>query len=344
MSLMDADDIPDYWRGVDRFPESEADSMSTDRLMLISADGHAGAADRRLPALRRGRHGSTSSRRSSSPARSGAASATAPWVCPRTASWSTPCSARRWSTCGAARTPCGRGARTGVWDSDRRNLELEAEGIVAEVLFPDFQNSNEPPWGAAFPFPDTNPDLRLAGARIFNRWLADFCAAAARPARRCRRRAAPRHRRRRWRRCGGSAPAGLASVMLPTGDSELASYHDTRYDPLWAACVDEGLPVTFHSGGTAVAGVRARGDVGHQAGVHVVGPTPALPAGPRRSLRALPRPRGGVHRAGHRLDPVDARAPRRALRVAVRARHHRRAPTSRRAATGARTATSARRS
>ena len=44
--------------------------------------------------------------------------------------------------------------------------------------------------------------------------------------------------------------AGLASVMLPTGDFELPSYHDPRYDPLWAACVDTGLPVTFHSGGT----------------------------------------------------------------------------------------------
>jgi predicted TIM-barrel fold metal-dependent hydrolase len=49
----------------------------------------------------------------------------------------------------------------------------------------------------------------------------------------------------RWAR-----EAGLASVMLPTGLFDLPSYHDPRYDPLWAACVDEGLPVTFHSGGT----------------------------------------------------------------------------------------------
>ena len=69
------------------------------------------------------------------------------------------------------------GGRSGVYDSDRRNLELEREGIVAEVLFADFQNSNEPPWGAAFPYPGTNPQLRLAGARAFNRWLADFSAA-----------------------------------------------------------------------------------------------------------------------------------------------------------------------
>jgi predicted TIM-barrel fold metal-dependent hydrolase len=141
------------------------------------------------------------------------------------------------------------GGRTGVYDSDRRNAELEREGIVAEILFADFQNSNEPPWGAAFPFPDTTPRLRLAGARAFNRWLADFCALL--PGRR-----------------GGVAlvqphdidvavaevawvkRAGLASVMLPTGDLELASYHHPRFDPLWAACVDNGLPITFHSGGT----------------------------------------------------------------------------------------------
>ena len=46
------------------------------------------------------------------------------------------------------------------------------------------------------------------------------------------------------------AESGLASVMLPTGDLGLPSYHDPRFDPLWAACVENGLPVTFHSGGT----------------------------------------------------------------------------------------------
>lgn len=39
------------------------------------------------------------------------------------------------------------GGCTGVFDSARRTTELEAEGIVGEVLFADFQNSNEPPWG-----------------------------------------------------------------------------------------------------------------------------------------------------------------------------------------------------
>jgi predicted TIM-barrel fold metal-dependent hydrolase len=140
------------------------------------------------------------------------------------------------------------GGLTGVHDSARRNAELEREGIVAEVLFPDFQNSNEPAWGAAFPFPDSTPRQRIAGARAFNRWLADFCAEL--PGRRAGMAIVHAYdldeavAEVRWAR-----RAGLASVMLPTGLDDLAGYHDPRYDPLWAACVDEGLPLTIHSGG-----------------------------------------------------------------------------------------------
>ena len=142
-----------------------------------------------------------------------------------------------------------RGGALGVYDSDVRNAELEGEGIVAEVLFADFQNSNEPPWGAAFPFPDTTPELRLAGARAFNRWLADFCGQL--PGRRAGVAVVQPHDIEtavgevRWVR-----EAGLASVMLPTGDWDLLGYHDPFFDPLWAACIEQDLPVTFHSGGT----------------------------------------------------------------------------------------------
>ncbi|HZQ59162.1 MAG TPA: amidohydrolase family protein [Acidimicrobiales bacterium] len=141
------------------------------------------------------------------------------------------------------------GGANGVWDSARRQAELEPEGIVAEVLFPDFQNSNEPPWGAAFPFPWTDDRRRLAGARIYNRWLADFCAEL--PGRRAGLAIVQPHdvatavADTRWAR-----GAGLAGILLPTGDVGLASYHDRRYDPLWRECCDLGLPVTVHSGGT----------------------------------------------------------------------------------------------
>ncbi len=140
------------------------------------------------------------------------------------------------------------GGLTGVFDSVRRTAELEQEGIVGEVLFADFQNSNEPPWGAAFPYPDTTPRHRRAGAVMFNRWLAEFCAEL--PGRRAGVGIVQPHDiERAVRDVHDLRASGLASVMLPTGDFELPPYQDPRYDPLWAACVDTGLPVTFHSGG-----------------------------------------------------------------------------------------------
>ena len=68
------------------------------------------------------------------------------------------------------------------WDSDRRLAELEADGIVAEVIFPN----TIPPFypepsldRASCPGPtEGDLELRWAGLRAHNRWLADFCAAA----------------------------------------------------------------------------------------------------------------------------------------------------------------------
>jgi predicted TIM-barrel fold metal-dependent hydrolase len=148
----------------------------------------------------------------------------------------------------SAQDAVSSGGRTGVYDSARRNAELEREGIVGEVLFADFQNSNEPPWGAAFPYPHTTPRLRRAGARAFNRWLADFCAEL--PGRRAGVGIVQPHDIDvAVRDVQELRDAGLASVMLPTGDGDLPPYQDRGYDPLWRACVDAGVPVTFHSGG-----------------------------------------------------------------------------------------------
>ena len=63
------------------------------------------------------------------------------------------------------------------WDSDRRLAENEADGIAAEVLFPNtvpafFEE------GSLLALPPTAADYerRWAGLQAHNRWLADFCA------------------------------------------------------------------------------------------------------------------------------------------------------------------------
>ena len=66
------------------------------------------------------------------------------------------------------------GRRAGVWPSKKH------DGVVAEVLFP---NTIPPffPTGAVVarpPGPD-DYELRLAGVRAHNRWLADWCAGQA---------------------------------------------------------------------------------------------------------------------------------------------------------------------
>src|SRR5205085_9317075 len=67
--------------------------------------------------------------------------------------------------------------RSQNWDNARRVRELEADGVVAEVVFP---NTVPPffPTGALVarqPAPEEY-ELRLAGIRAHNRWLADWCA------------------------------------------------------------------------------------------------------------------------------------------------------------------------
>jgi predicted TIM-barrel fold metal-dependent hydrolase len=64
------------------------------------------------------------------------------------------------------------------WDSARRKSDLESEGVVAEVIFPN----TAPPFMAKTVLSGVGPlsrqeyERQFAGLRAHNRWLADFCA------------------------------------------------------------------------------------------------------------------------------------------------------------------------
>ena len=171
-----------------------------------------------------------------------------------------------------------RGGALGVFDSDVRNAELERQGIVAEVLFADFQNSNEPPWGAAFPFPDTTPAPRLAGAPRSSTAGWPTSAAGSRAAAPAWPSCSPttsRPRSREVQWCG--RPGWRASCCRPaTGTSSLPrpvlrpALGGVRRAPV--------LPVTFHSGGTPWQGYGPHAMWVTEVRVHVVGPAPALAA------------------------------------------------------------------
>ena len=67
----------------------------------------------------------------------------------------------------------------GGWDAERRDKELDADGVVGEVIFPDADavlGGASAPFGAGLGMSSqTDPELLMAGARAHNRWLAELC-------------------------------------------------------------------------------------------------------------------------------------------------------------------------
>jgi predicted TIM-barrel fold metal-dependent hydrolase len=141
----------------------------------------------------------------------------------------------------------------GAWDPEARNKVLDADGVTAEVLFPDgITERNSPPFGADLGLrPEgADPELQWAGARAHNRWLAEFCATA--PHRRIGVGLLPAYwsieenlKEIRW-----AKENGLKSLMLPVVVDGYDSYNHPKYYPMWELIEDLGLVVNFHSGGT----------------------------------------------------------------------------------------------
>ncbi len=137
------------------------------------------------------------------------------------------------------------------WNSARRLAELEADGVVAEVLFP---NTVPPffPRGNLVARPPTADelDLRWAGLRAHNRWMADFCAEA--PGRRAGmvqiflNDVDAAVEEIRWGREHGL----FGGVLLPgvPPDVGLPPLIAPVYEPIWTVCEDLGMPLNNHTG------------------------------------------------------------------------------------------------
>jgi predicted TIM-barrel fold metal-dependent hydrolase len=137
------------------------------------------------------------------------------------------------------------------WDSDVRNAALEADGVVAEVLYPNTVPPFFPRSGLTASVPSAaDYELRLAGLRAHNRWLADWCGLL--PGRR----------------------AGVGQILLNDVDDAVADVHwiadhgltggvllpgmppgcgieplhSPRYDPVWRACEERGVVLNVHGG------------------------------------------------------------------------------------------------
>jgi predicted TIM-barrel fold metal-dependent hydrolase len=138
-----------------------------------------------------------------------------------------------------------------AWDHEERVRVMDAEGIAAEILFPDgITELNMPPFGAGLSLPteEVVPELQWAGARAHNRWIAEFCQMA--PERRAGVAIVPALwdvdeavEEVRWARS-----RDLRAALIPNFWGRLDAYHHPKYDPLWAACQELEVVVNFHSG------------------------------------------------------------------------------------------------
>jgi predicted TIM-barrel fold metal-dependent hydrolase len=139
------------------------------------------------------------------------------------------------------------------WNSPRRLAELEADGIVAEVLFPNtvppfFPKASltaQPP-----PVDAGDSDKRWAGLQAHNRWLVDFCGEA--PGRRAGiAQISLNHIEESVAEVRWAKEAGLTGGVLLPGVPPglgLPQLYDPYYEPLWRACAEFEVPVNHHGG------------------------------------------------------------------------------------------------
>ncbi|MFD0311717.1 amidohydrolase family protein [Streptomyces sp. NPDC127119] len=137
------------------------------------------------------------------------------------------------------------------WNSERRLAELEQDGIVAEVVFPNTVPPFFPSGSLMAPAPAAEEfERRWAGLRAHNRWLADFCSAA--PGRRAGvfqillNDVGEAVKEIRWA-VGAGLRGGLLLPGTPPG-SGLPELYSAAYDPIWAVCEELDVPVNHHAG------------------------------------------------------------------------------------------------
>jgi predicted TIM-barrel fold metal-dependent hydrolase len=137
------------------------------------------------------------------------------------------------------------------WDSARRARELAEDGIVAEVVYPNTVPPFFPGGGLTALTPTALEfELRLAGLRAHNRWLAEFCAEL--PGRRAGvgqillNDVEEAVRDVHWIADHGLR-GGVLLPGMPPGCG-IPPLHAPVYDPVWQACEERGVVVNAHGG------------------------------------------------------------------------------------------------
>lgn len=137
------------------------------------------------------------------------------------------------------------------WDSDLRIAEMDADGIAAEVVFPNTIPPFYPATALHLFLPKTADEFerRWVGVQAHNRWMVDFVGLE------------PVRRRGivqlfpndvdaavaevKWAHETGAFGAALLATV-PPGASVPPIFHE-RYNPLWEICAELDFPIATHN-------------------------------------------------------------------------------------------------
>jgi predicted TIM-barrel fold metal-dependent hydrolase len=141
-----------------------------------------------------------------------------------------------------------------VWDPALRLREYDRDGIVLEVLVPDDQNLNDPPWGSGLATSAVakskgetyGPEWQRRGALAYNRWLAEFCAADPKRLRGLTLLGTLEDVDWAIAELRRAHKTGLQTGVLLPLDYYLPLYHHPRYDAFWAVCQELDLTIAIH--------------------------------------------------------------------------------------------------
>jgi len=128
-------------------------------------------------------------------------------------------------------------ARRGGWDPSERVKDMDLDGVEADVIYTTLGFRQ---------FWLTDAALQRACFRVYNDWLAEYCAYA------------PNRLAglalislydvdegvKELRRC---AARGLKGALIWASPPEDRPYSSTLYDPFWAAAQELGMPISLHS-------------------------------------------------------------------------------------------------
>lgn len=140
------------------------------------------------------------------------------------------------------------GGTTGAWDVARRLKEMDDEGVAAELVVFNHQLAAPPFFSPVTR--KTSPDLRDRGVRAFHRWIADYKSAAEDRFIAMAESGSCVDMDATVREIQWAADHGFKIVEIPglCLDPDAPPLYSDYYAPLWQACADANMCIALHAG------------------------------------------------------------------------------------------------